>query len=47
LLESVIGVNDRAPKVKPESEEDNSELESLLGLQAHLGGKFSSFASVT
>lgn len=46
LLESVISVNDRAPKVKPESEEDNSELESLLGLQAHLGGKFSSFASV-
>jgi magnesium-transporting ATPase (P-type) len=39
MLDSIVDKNDRGPKVKPESEADNSELDSLLGLQAHLGGK--------
>lgn len=37
MLESVIGINDKAPKVNPETDADKSELDSLLGLQAHLG----------
>ena len=39
MLDSIVDKNDKGPKVKPESEADNSELDSLLGLQAHLGGK--------
>ena len=41
LLESVV-VNHESLEVTPGSEADNSELDSLLGLQAHLGGKFES-----
>jgi len=40
MLDSIVDKNDKRPKVKPESDADNSELDSLLGLQAHLGGKF-------
>jgi magnesium-transporting ATPase (P-type) len=40
MLDSIVDKNDKGPKVKPESEADNSELDSLLGIQAHLGGKF-------
>ena len=39
MLDSIVDKNDKGPKVKPKSEADNSELDSLLGLQAHLGGK--------
>jgi len=39
MLDSIVDKNDKGPKVKPESDADNSELDSLLGLQAHLGGK--------
>jgi magnesium-transporting ATPase (P-type) len=39
MLDSIVDKNDKGAKVKPESEADNSELDSLLGLQAHLGGK--------
>jgi magnesium-transporting ATPase (P-type) len=39
MLDSIVDKNDKGPKVKSESEADNSELDSLLGLQAHLGGK--------
>ncbi|KAL3785561.1 hypothetical protein ACHAW5_011309 [Stephanodiscus triporus] len=37
MLDSIVDKNDKRPKVKPESDADNSELDSLLGLQAHLG----------
>ncbi len=40
MLESIVENNDEGPKAEPKSEVDNSELDSLLGLQAHLGGKF-------
>jgi len=40
MLDSIVDKNGKGPKVKPESEADNSELDSLLGIQAHLGGKF-------
>jgi magnesium-transporting ATPase (P-type) len=39
MLDSIVDKNVKGPTVKPESEADNSELDSLLGLQAHLGGK--------
>jgi magnesium-transporting ATPase (P-type) len=39
MLESIVDNNDDEPKAEPKSEVDNSELDSLLGIQAHLGGK--------
>jgi magnesium-transporting ATPase (P-type) len=45
MLDSIVDKNDDAPKAEPKSAADNSELYSLLGIQAHLGGKlFSSFS---
>ena len=40
MLDSIVENVDGAPKAEPKSDVDNSELNSLLGLQAHLGGKF-------
>ncbi|KAL3807091.1 hypothetical protein ACHAXA_002117 [Cyclostephanos tholiformis] len=37
MLDSIVDKNVKGPKVKPKSEADDSELDSLLGLQAHLG----------
>ncbi|KAL7542063.1 hypothetical protein ACHAXR_012198 [Thalassiosira sp. AJA248-18] len=39
MLESIVDKNE-VSSAKPESEADNSELDSLLGIQANLGGKF-------
>jgi magnesium-transporting ATPase (P-type) len=40
MLDSIVEKNDDGPKAEPKSAADNSELDSLLGIQAHLGGKF-------
>ena len=38
MLDSILDKN-KSPEAEPESEADNSELNSLLGIHAHLGGK--------
>ena len=38
MLDSIVDKTDGEP-AEPESEVENSELDSLLGLQAHLGGE--------
>lgn len=40
MLNSFVDKDEESNKTKPESEVDNVELESLLGIQAHLGGKY-------
>lgn len=40
MLDSIVDNNNETPKAEPESDVDNSELDSLLSIQAHLGGKF-------
>jgi len=40
MLDSIVDKTDDGEPAEPESEVENSELDSLLGLQAHLGGKF-------
>ena len=40
MLDSIVDkTDDGEPTTEPESEVENSELDSLLGLQAHLGGE--------